>query len=261
MGFGEHHIVARNSATGSENRIHSDEVARNHGFRGGLVPGVTVYGYAVPAIVGALGEDWVARGHADVRFREPCYEGDRLDIRVAGGDIEVVAGGTTCVTGHASLDRALVPADIPRHDLPERRLRPTASEETLAPGLVLGTLDLPTDSDTAVAYLAKIEEPDAVYAERRWVHPGMLLEGANWVLSANVVLPPWLHVGSEVQHLRPVGYGEPLEVRALVTAEWERRGHRFVALDLAYLVGGEVVAVAKHTALWQLRPAALNEAG
>ena len=37
-------ITAHNPATGSENRIHADDVARRYGFRGGLVPGVTVYG-------------------------------------------------------------------------------------------------------------------------------------------------------------------------------------------------------------------------
>ena len=35
-GWGE---IAYNHATESENKIHSDEVARRYGFRGGLVPG------------------------------------------------------------------------------------------------------------------------------------------------------------------------------------------------------------------------------
>ena len=37
-------MTARNPATGSENRIHADDVARRHGFRGGLVPGVAPCG-------------------------------------------------------------------------------------------------------------------------------------------------------------------------------------------------------------------------
>jgi hypothetical protein len=36
-----HRVVARNSATESENRIHADGVARKYGFKGSLVPGVT----------------------------------------------------------------------------------------------------------------------------------------------------------------------------------------------------------------------------
>ena len=45
--------VAWNPVPDSENRIHSDEGARQYGFRGGLVPGVTVSAYLIhPAWVG-----------------------------------------------------------------------------------------------------------------------------------------------------------------------------------------------------------------
>ena len=40
-------ITARNPAAESENRIHADDVARRYGFRGGLVPGVIVYGLSL----------------------------------------------------------------------------------------------------------------------------------------------------------------------------------------------------------------------
>ena len=48
------------------NPIHSTEVATQYGFRAALVGGVTVYGWTVPAIIGALGEGWLERGWADV---------------------------------------------------------------------------------------------------------------------------------------------------------------------------------------------------
>jgi len=35
-------VKARNTSTSSENKIHDDAVARAYGFRGGLVPGVTL---------------------------------------------------------------------------------------------------------------------------------------------------------------------------------------------------------------------------
>ena len=38
-------IEAFNTASASTNKIHDDAVARNYGFRGGLVPGVDVYAY------------------------------------------------------------------------------------------------------------------------------------------------------------------------------------------------------------------------
>ncbi len=53
---------AFNQATKSENKIHEDSVARKYGFRGGLVPGVTVYAYLVHPAVEAWGLDWLTRG-------------------------------------------------------------------------------------------------------------------------------------------------------------------------------------------------------
>ena len=35
-------VRAHNAATESENRIHADDVAQQYGFKGGLVPRVTV---------------------------------------------------------------------------------------------------------------------------------------------------------------------------------------------------------------------------
>ena len=32
------------------------------------------------------------------------------------------------------------------------------------------------------------------------VHPGTILHIGNWALRHNVVLGPWMHVGSTVQH-------------------------------------------------------------
>ena len=42
-------VKARNTSTSSENKIHDDAVAKTYGFRGGLVPGVTVYAYLTDA--------------------------------------------------------------------------------------------------------------------------------------------------------------------------------------------------------------------
>jgi hypothetical protein len=108
---------------------------------------------------------------------------------------------------------------------------------------------LPAGEEALASYLDKIGAGD-------WsldaLHPGMLLEGANWVLAANVVLPPWIHVESSIAHRRAVRVGEAVEVHAAVAEEWERKGHRFVALDVAWRSAGDVVAAGRHVAIWQL---------
>src|SRR5258708_25206724 len=67
--------VAVNTDPDHENRIHSDEVAAKFGFRGGLVPGVNVYGYLTVPVLRHYGKQWVESGWIRVRFREPFYEG------------------------------------------------------------------------------------------------------------------------------------------------------------------------------------------
>ena len=48
-------IRAVNTAADSENKIHNDAIAAEYGFRGGLVPGVTVYGYMAAAAIEHFG--------------------------------------------------------------------------------------------------------------------------------------------------------------------------------------------------------------
>jgi acyl dehydratase len=261
----EHRVVARNPATGSENRIHADETARQYGFKGGLVPGVTVYAYACAPILEALGEEWLEKGSAAMRFSAPCYDGELLtatvELSAAGGSgqshsVVVATGEKTCATGTAAAaGEPGRPEEIGWAPLPEHR--PPASVEVLAPRTVLGSVMLPTDEARMSSYLESIGEPSPVYSRRRIVHPGMLLNGANWVLAANVVMPAWLHVESRVRYRRSVAVGEPVQVRGIVADAFERKGHRFVAVDLAWVAGegagaDELVSSGRHTAIWQL---------
>jgi hypothetical protein len=241
-------ITAHNPATGSENRIHADDVARRYGFRGGLVPGVTVYGYVA---TGLAGPDWVARGGAEVRFRKPCYEGDLLEIDLGpDGAIEVRSRGEVCATGRASVGADNPgPAVVSQDPAPDPSRRPVASQSSLAKGTSLGWVPLPTGEEALTRYLERIGAGDWTLDA---LHPGMLLEGANWVLVANVVLPPWIHAESSITHRRAVRVGEPVEVHAAVAEEWERKGHRFVTLDVAWRSADDVVAVGRHVAIWQL---------
>src|SRR6266852_2573003 len=71
-------VLAHNTAADSENKIHDDRVAAEYGFRGGLVPGVTVYGYMTVPVVTHFGEAWLAGGAMEIRFLQPVYEGQEI---------------------------------------------------------------------------------------------------------------------------------------------------------------------------------------
>ena len=249
-------VMARNPAAASENRIHTDEVARGYGFQGGLVPGVTVYGYASHALLETLGPGWLAHGVTRARFIAPCYHGEELVVSVREAGFEVSAGERTCVVGSASIPavgrHAIALSPIPAAPALAAEDRPVASEDALPAGRVLAPVRLATDWTVLADYLELIGEPSPVYATEGLLHPGLLLQGANRILTANVVLPVWLHVESAIEHYRVVQVGEPVEVRGRIGRSFERKGHRFVVLDVAWLVAEETVAVAHHTAIWQL---------
>ena len=250
-------LVAHNTATASTNKIHDDEVARAFGFRGGLVPGVDVYAYLTHPPAEAWGLDWLARGTMRARFGSPVYDGDAIEVVATGdGGLEVRdPSGAACAVGEAALPpspaAAPDPADWP--DVEQRADPPPAAPEELVPGTALGLAPHRFHAAKAIEYLDDVRETLPLYAEAGVAHPGWILRDANYVLSANVRLGPWIHVESVVEHHGLVHDGDLVAARAVVTKEWERKGHRFVALDVLHLAGDRPVARTAHTAIYRPR--------
>lgn len=248
-------VVARNTATASSNRIHDDDVARRFGFRGGLVPGVDVYAYLCQPPVAAWGATWLERGSMRARFVSPVYDGDRVEVVPVGdGGLELRdSAGELCAAATVNLPGAAPEAPDPAGwpEVDQATDPPPASPEVLVPGTALGLAPHRFLAERAGEYLADVGETLPLYTERRVAHPGWLLRDANHVLSANVVLGPWIHVESSVQHLATVADGDEVTARAVVTGEWERKGHRFVSLDVLHLAAGRPAARTLHTAIYR----------
>ena len=263
----EYRVLARNTATASSNKIHDDAVARRYGFAGGLVPGVDVYAYMTHPPAEAWGLDWLERGSMRARFLAPVYEGDnvvvvaeqfsatsdgqRMALELRGPD------GTVRATGEAQLPDE-PPPPAPAHDRPPTAQAddpPEASPASLSAGTALALAPHGFHADQAAVYLSEVGERLPLYVDQRIAHPGWLLRDANRVLSTNVRLGPWIHVESVTRHHGIVHDGDVVHARATVTREWERKGHRFVELDVGLLVGGDrLVAHVVHTAIYRPRP-------
>jgi acyl dehydratase len=269
----EHRPVAFNFATESSNKIHDDATARRFGFAGGLVPGVAVYGYLVEPVIQAFGDAWCEQGVAAVRFDRPVYEGDRVTARATRDPaapasrlvLELLDGrGERCATGSAALPGRDAgaqplpsPSDYPERDLPEPDRRPTAGLDVLHPGTVLGTLPWGPFSRGELPEIAhRYRDPGrrwAADAEPPALHPAHLLHAANQLLVANVLLGPWIHLASEVRHLRRLDPRRSHRLRGRVAEAGERKGHEIVTLDLALFDDGErAVAAVSHSAI--IRP-------
>jgi hypothetical protein len=73
---------AFNQVPDSNNKIHGDEVAKQYGFKGGLVPGVTLSAYLAHPAVEAWGEDWLNRGYAHIKIVSPVYDGNQFSVNL-----------------------------------------------------------------------------------------------------------------------------------------------------------------------------------
>lgn len=251
-------VRAYNTAHDSENKIHDDAVAKRFGFSGGLVPGVDVYAYMAHAPVARFGRAWLERGAAGIRLAKPIYDGDEavvLDERTPEGlALRVESRGEVCASGTATLPDAADKVDPTGFNpVAARQDRPPADEETLAPGTSLGMRPLSLTAEFNARYLDDVRETDPLYARESLAHPGLILRTGNWLLSHNVVLGPWIHVGSRIRNLGVACVGQEITARARISANYERKGHRFVDLDALVLADGVPVARIEHTAIYRPR--------
>ncbi len=252
-----HSLVAFNTATSSANKIHDDEVAKRFGFRGGLVPGVDVYAYLCHPPVEAWGVDWLRRGTMRARFHQPVYDGHRVDITPDDdGRLELRDdAGERCADGTATLpaEPATLPDPADWPDVGQVDEPPPAAPEVLIPGTAFGLAPHRFHADHHGQYFEYVRATSAIYSAAHIAHPGWILRDANYVLSANVRLGPWIHVESVVQHHDVVSDGDEVSARALVTKEWDHKGHRFVELDVLHLADAHPVARTTHTAIYRPR--------
>jgi hypothetical protein len=263
-------LVAVNTAPDSENTMHGED-ARRYGFASGLVPGVDVLAYLAHDAVATWGADWLAGGRLDGRLLAPVYDaeavvvegsldGDTVHSRVVGGrgdDVRATAELSVVGDGEV-LDELLSRADPSAFDVvvpPEPDHRAPAAAELLRPGTALGTQWAAFDAGRASSYLDEVSEEHPAFRIDGLAHPGWLLRFANWALSRTVRLGPWIHVSSDAWMLAPVRDGDELEVRALVTDRFERKGHDFVDLSALYLVDDRPIAFVDHRAIWRPRVA------
>jgi len=270
MTFPEFHVSAPAPTEPHENKIHEDDLARQYGFKGGLVPGVTVYAWMTHPVVEALGAEWLERGTFETRFAKPIYYEEPATVRAKVAartadsvTIEAAAHnsvGEVCGTATMTLVTGPKPSpplasEYAVAPVPVERPRVTRAHlETLK---VLGTPELELDGRAAGDYIARFGETLALYTGAGApAHPGIHLDLSNRALDRNVRMSPWIHVESRGRHWSAARVGERLEMRGRIERLFEKKGHEFVEADLLLVAGGSrPVASIRHTAIYLLRKA------
>jgi len=256
-------VRTHNASEQSENRMHSDEVARQFGFKAALVPGVTVFAHMTRPLVAHYGEAWLGRSASDVSFAKPAYEGDLLSIQcrrdASGAGDELVCTNEEGVelarmTSHVPASR---PAIDPRSDIapaPPLDERPVVSWDLMGIGMPFPVLPWQPRATDNAQWCEDVRDDLPLYrGEAAPLHPGFVLRQANFVLRRRFTLPAWIHTGSRIVFHDVLRVGPAYEVRAIPEEKWERKGHQFVRLYVAIRAGTQTMAEVLHTAIFNPR--------
>ncbi len=258
-------ILAINDAEESENRIHSDEIAEKYGFTGALVSGVNVFGYLTQPLVKAFGPAFLKQGMLDVIFLKPAYQDDLLTIKTEESRSETSKRNcVTSLSNEKGLLLAKLESWLPRELPPVNALAAMVCEhkEIVRPEIEWDLIALQEPAPAFTWQPSHEENQERVTVQRDraacyegsagHIHPYFLLDACNQALMRLFVLPAWIHTGSKITLRAPLLVGQSIEMKTIPIDKWERKGHQFIRLYIAMLVGGEVVAEIEHTAIFRI---------
>jgi len=227
-------VTAQNLPEHARNPIHTDEGARAAGFPRALVAGVTTYAYLAHPLLAAWGDDWLARGGGEVRFRRPVFDHDLVRCTpVTDGEAVVVQA----LTDESEQPRAVL-----------RGVRDGGPLSAMRAGEPLAVKRVLLADEWGADYGARAGDDLALCSELGIVHPAVWPALANHLVHTQVARGSWVHTRSIVRHHGTAPAGSTAEVHGVVVRRFDSHGERAI-LDVHIVVDGVVVASLEHEAI------------
>ncbi len=262
----EHRVRASIEPAEFQNKIQDDDFARRHGFRAGLVSGLSLFAYMSRPLAEYFGKAWLERGASEVHFIRPVYEGE--EIR-AGGIITSVtqdgslqlncraanSQGTICGIGTARLpaERPVPEPSPDGYPAGRGKLHRPISLESLQPGERLVPVSSEFTWGIHWQYCRKaIRDLHPMY--EKTLHPGWLAGRAGQILSANYAVQAWIDASCRLQHFHLQEEECAIQTRGLVLNRFERKGDHYVELDLGIFAQDRCLATIRHVAIFRIAP-------
>ncbi len=267
---------ALNQVPDSDNRIHSDELARAYGFTGALVPGVTVSCYLVHPAVLSWGMPWLERGAAHVKVLSPLYDRDPFKVVISRAEYaadhgmylaSLYAGERECATGEIRLPHDLPPAPQRRgdplitsgHEAPEAT--PDSMEALQRHGCPAHHFEWSPRHEMA-RYLREQGDmapplrTDGQQGSGGYANMAFLLGCANRHFAAVAQMSPWIHLETRSQNFMAVPSDTQLISEMTVLELFNRKGHDFAdcQFHLFRADDGRCVCSIEQRAIYRMRP-------
>jgi len=267
--------IAFNQAPDSQNQIHSDDMAQRYGFRGGLVPGVTLSAYLTQPGVVQWGLSFLQRGQASIKVLRPIYHAERVSVSVnltseTSYEAELInSEGEVRAIAKVSLPEQ---ADLPA--LPYRKSLPVMADNyqpAIATPEVFenlqhnGTLEtrylwskrhaMASYFDTPKSMPALLTFGDAPAPNRGLANTSFILGCANWVFASNAGMNPWVHLQTDHQLFAEIKNETEVAAQMSVDALFEKKGHQFadIWVNLFNAETSEPLARIWQRAIYRLR--------
>lgn len=260
-------IVAKNTAAEHLGSIHDNAPAQKFGYAGGLVPGVTLYGYMSHVLAVAWGPEWIRHGTMHSKSLRPAYEGQHVTVSCTGiANTDGVVTANLAVTptdsvspcaigvGTFSSAQAVPPALADFEVLPMPEEPPAAGIGDIPVGYRMGTSEVQLTDDDLDKYLIKLSEGFPFYRERGAFPPSYLQQLTTHIERANFVYEtPTIYVESWAQHFRELRVGDVVRCPGHVTAIHERKGNHYMDVEQLVLAGDNVVARVTRSSIYYAR--------
>lgn len=232
----------------SSEGIHSDESAQALGFRGGFVPGVTLYENLV---VKLLEQDpgWLSHGRAELHFGRPVYDAEEVSFAINGETQEwhIAGEGSTRPRAYGVLGFDDDPPSIPAGQLTPKSGKPLGDDAQIGALMEL-VVDFPPDRVEAAARASGF--PIAGFP--RLVPPGLWTNPVD-LLHSYFECPITIHLSSRIWHLSALQEGEILHKRGQITGFEERNGNYIVHYNAGLTAQGRPIAIISHSSVFKLR--------
>ena len=235
---------AFNTAPNSENQIHREDMAKEFGFKGGLVPGVTVSAYLLHPIIEKWGLDWLEKGWAKCKITSPLYDKENFSVHLneisENKILSNLKNSNQVVTANAE---ASLLEDIP--DAPKIRNDKIAIKNFQGPRASKNVwMKLKKDGCMAFEYFWGGKDP-LIYlrdqnnlpdllnpSKKGFSNLSFLLGCSNWALARSAYMNPWIHLQTISQNYQALSLNSSVIAEIQVNEVFEKKGHEFVDVDV-----------------------------
>ncbi len=235
--------LAFNQVPHSSNRIHSDQTAKVYGFKGGLVPGVTLSAYLAHPAIEAWGRAWLEKGYIHVKVESPVYDGNKFVVEVEGDEqsytADLISEGKRCAMAHVRLSRHLEfapqPAKYSGHLIME--------DDYCAPPATRSNMEkIQNEGCPAVRFLwseqhdmtSYFREPEKMptllstpKSGQGLANLSFLLGCANRHFAAVAAMSPWVHIETKSQNYEAVSIDTSIVSEMKIVDLFNKKGHEF----------------------------------